>query len=326
MDEFGQFLDATPAITSGVKEAARTRLLQAVREPAPVPPVPKPTTPAPMRRRPRLAWRLALAASVALAIGASALAVRGDEQPATTSVASVHELGDKAARRAASDPYGTTPSPGRWLYVRQTIAPLREEPDPEVDRDKRMTLETWHSLDGKQTALDDGRGRLAIHKVGPGITGADLAEAPVTPEQMIARIGASIDATPVSEFDDADATRQERVFRTISQLLRDQPLIAEVRAALFRALPTIQGVVVRQGAIDAAGRHGTAFGYTGSSARYEIIVSAQDYRFLGTYEESVADRTFDRPGGATHTVKAGTPLEWSARLTAGIVGKPGDRP
>ncbi|MEU6783327.1 hypothetical protein ABZ912_29385 [Nonomuraea angiospora] len=39
-----------------------------------------------------------------------------------------------------------------------------------------------------------------------------------------------------------DATRQERIFRTISQLLGEQPLVADVRAALFRALPMIQGV------------------------------------------------------------------------------------
>ncbi|WP_127938172.1 CU044_5270 family protein [Nonomuraea polychroma] len=320
MDEFGRFLEATPAITREAKEAARTRLLQAVREP-----VPMPSVPAPSRRRPRLAWRLALAASVALAVGAGVLAVRGDEQPVTTPVASVQELGDKAARSAEIDPYKITPSPGRWLYVKQTIAPLRKEPESEVDRDKRMTLETWHSLDGKQTALDDGRGKLVIHEVGPGMTGADLARAPVTPEEMIARIGASVDATPATEFDDAGATRQERIFRTISQLLSDQPLVADVRAALFRALPMIQGVSVKQDAIDAAGRHGDAFVYTGALGRYEIIVSPQDYRFLGTYGESVAERTFDLPGGATRTVKAGTPLVWTARMTAKVVDKPGDQ-
>ncbi|MEW1844000.1 CU044_5270 family protein [Nonomuraea angiospora] len=321
MDEFGRFLEATPAITGEAKEAARTRLLQATREPVPMPPMPQPR-----RRRPRLAWRLALAASLALAVSAGIITVRGSEQPATTPVAGVQDLGDKAARSAEADPYEITPSPGRWLYVKQTIAPLRKEPEPEVDRDRRMTLETWHSLDGKQLALDDGRGKLVTEEYGPGITGADLAKAPVTPEEMIARIGASVDATPVTEFDDADATRQERIFRTISQLLGEQPLVADVRAALFRALPMIEGVSVKQDAIDAAGRHGVAFDYTGAWERFEIIVSAQDYRFLGTYGESVADRTFNLPGGATRTVKAGTPLVWSARMTAKVVDKPGDQP
>ncbi|MFI7687603.1 hypothetical protein ACIBQ6_00965 [Nonomuraea sp. NPDC049655] len=105
--------------------------------------------------------------------------------------------------------------------------------------------------------------------------------------------------------------RAPRIFRTISQLLGEQPLVADVRAALFRALPMIQGVAVA---------------YTGTWERFEIIVSAQDYQFLGTYGESVADRTFDLPGGATRTVKAGTPLVWSARMTAKVVDKAGDQP
>ncbi|GAA4965436.1 hypothetical protein HD597_005510 [Nonomuraea thailandensis] len=210
--------------------------------------------------------------------------------------------------------------------MKNTIAPLRQEPEPEVDRDKQVTLETWHSLDGKQTALDDGRGKLVIAPVGPGVTSADLGTAPVTPEEMISRIGASIDATPASAFDEAHVTRQERIFLTISSLLSGQPLAADARAALFRALPLIQGVAVKQGAVDAAGRHGVAFVYTGAYERSEIIVSAQDYRFLGTYGETVADRTFDLPGGATHTVKAGIPVAWTAQLAAKVVGKPGARP
>ncbi|MEQ4715506.1 hypothetical protein [Nonomuraea sp. B19D2] len=131
---------------------------------------------------------------------------------------------------------------------------------------------------------------------------------------MIARIGASVDANPATEFDDADATREEQIFQTISRLLSDQPLVADVRAALFRALPTIHGVSVKQDAIDAAGRHGVAFVYMGASERYEIIVSTQDYRFLGTYGESVAERTFDLPGGATRTAaRCGSTLDVTRR-------------
>ncbi|MET9242947.1 hypothetical protein [Nonomuraea sp. NPDC003709] len=82
---------------------------------------------------------------------------------------------------------------------------------------------------------------------------------------MIARIRVSVDAAPVSEFDDVHATTQEWIFQTLFQLLGEQPLVADVRATLFRALSTIQGVSVKQDAIDAAGRNGTAFVYTGAS-------------------------------------------------------------
>ncbi|MFB4291355.1 hypothetical protein ACBI99_27150 [Nonomuraea sp. ATR24] len=50
-------------------------------------------------------------------------------------------------------------------------------------------------------------------------------------------------------------TRQERIFLTISASLSAQPLIADVLAALFRALPLIEGVVVQQ---DADRRGGAA--------------------------------------------------------------------
>ncbi|GGP06034.1 hypothetical protein GCM10012278_27810 [Nonomuraea glycinis] len=322
MDEFGRFLHATPAITSEAREAARARLQAAMREPD----AHRSASPPP-RRRPRLAWRLALAASVAVAVGTGVLLTREGEPPATTPVASVRDLGDKAAKRAETDPYTTTPSPGQWLYVKQIQAPVKE-PDPEVDRDKRMTLETWHSLDGKQTALDDGTGKIVIHDVGTGATAEDLARAPVTPEEMIARVGAAVDATPATEFDDVSAARGERIFRRISELLAEQPLVPDVRAALFRALPTIQGVTVKQDAIDAAGRHGIAFVCTGTWVRSEIIVSAQDYRLLGSYRESVADRTYvlHLAGVPPRTVTAGTLLEWSARMETKVVDKPGDQP
>ncbi|TDE59735.1 hypothetical protein E1295_02275 [Nonomuraea mesophila] len=322
MNEFGQFLHATPPITSEARESARARLQVAMREPDA-----RGSVSPPPRRRPRLAWRLALAASVAVAVASGVLLTRAGEPPATAPVASVRDLGDKAAERAETDPYTTTPSSGRWLYVKQIIAPVKE-PDPEVDRDKRMTLETWHSLDGKQTALDDGTGKIVIEKAGAGVTAEDLARAPVTPEEMIARVGAVVDATPVTEFDDISATRAERIFQRISELLAEQPLVPGVRAALFRALPTIEGTSVKQDAVDAAGRHGIAFVYTGTWVRSEIIVSAQDYRLLGTYRESVADRTYDLhlAGIPPRTVTAGTPLTWSARMETEVVDKPGDQP
>lgn len=76
----------------------------------------------------------------------------------------------------------------------------------------------------------------------------------------------------------------------------------------------IKGVSVEQDAVDAAGRRGTAFVYTGAWERFGIIVSSDGYRFLGTYGESVADRTF--PSDKVGTVKAGTP--------AGLDRPPGD--
>ncbi|MFI7700991.1 hypothetical protein [Nonomuraea sp. NPDC049480] len=52
-------------------------------------------------------------------------------------------------------------------------------------------------------------------------------------------------------------------------------------------------------------------------------MSSDGYRFLGTYGESVADRTF--PSDKVGTVKAGTPLGWTARLETRVVDQPGNR-
>jgi hypothetical protein len=233
-------------------------------------------------------------------VAAEHLTTHSCGQPDLTPVANAQELGERAARAAATDPYKTVPSPGKWLYVKQTIAPLREEPAPEVDRDRRTTLDLWHSVDGKQTALDDGKGKLVIHETGPGSTAADLAKAPVTPEQMLARIRAAIAETSASEPGGADGKPDEqRIVETISRLMSEQVLDQEVRAALFRALPMIPEVSVKQDAVDAAGRHGIAFAYTGPLERFEIILSPKNYGYLGTYGETVATRTFSPPGIGT---------------------------
>ncbi|MGW0203009.1 CU044_5270 family protein [Nonomuraea sp. NPDC003201] len=309
MDEIKNFRGSTPTITRQAEDAARARLLRAMSEPAP----------APRRRLPRPVWSMTLAASLAVAVGVGVTLVR---EPGFTPVASVQELSERAARAAASDPYKTVPSPGKWLYVKESIAPLRAEPAPEVDRDRRMTLELWNSVDGKQTALDDGEGKLVIHETGPGITAADLAEDPVTPERTLARIRAAVAATPAEPGDDKPA--EQRIVETIGQVMSEQAVEQKVRAALFRALPMVQGVSVKQDAVDAAGRHGIALVYTGPWERFEIILSPEDYRFLGTYSETVATRTYT--AGQPREVKAGTPVGWTAHLEAGIVDKPGDRP
>ncbi|MEU7004331.1 CU044_5270 family protein [Nonomuraea sp. NPDC046570] len=331
MDEIKQFLGSTPVITREAKDAARAQLLQAMREPLPQP----------ARRRtfriPRLAWRFGIAAVAASALLVGYGVVGGDDQSAA--YADVKELGEraaKAAERGPDDAYTRTPSPGQWLYVKESIAPLLAEPRPEVDRDRRETLETWYSLDGKQMAIDDGVGKLAIEEVNTGLKSADLAQEPVTPDAVLAKVKASVAATPASPFEQGRGMpEQERAFHTISTLMGGQPLTPQVRAALFRALPKIDGVSVKQDAVDAAGRHGVAFAYTGSRERSEIIVDANDYRFLGLYGENLADQPFPNegglaapalPSGTAGTVKAGAPLMWSAQLETKVVDKPGTRP
>ncbi|MFE3455031.1 CU044_5270 family protein [Nonomuraea sp. NPDC059194] len=318
MDEIRQFRGSTPVITREAEEAARARLLRAMREPA--------MAPAPVKRRrvPRLAWRLAIAATAAVAIGGGMVVVRGADQPATVAVASVEELGERAAESVLGE---VVPSPGQWLYVKTVLGAQISPPRPEVDPVKRETIDRWFSLDGKQVAETTETGKLVFadltsefEEPGPVITGRDLAQAPVTPEGVLAKVTEVVEKTPASPFDDG-ASKQQLVFVRILELMAGEPLTPEVRAALFRALPMIEGVTLKQDAVDAAGRKGVAFAFPGRWELLEIILNAEDFAFLGTYVEAIADRTF--PGGGL--VKAGSVTGWSAQLETVVVDEPGKR-
>ncbi|MFI6509603.1 sigma factor [Streptosporangium sp. NPDC050855] len=123
-----------------------------------------------------------------------------------------------------------------------------------------------------------------------------------------------------------EESREQRLFQAIYQLMGEQALSPEVRAALFRALPLIEGVTVRPDAVDAEGRHGIAFSHTDDWARYELILSPDDFRYLGTYGVTVADRTMRYTNVDPIFVPAGTPLVLSAQLETHLVDKAGQRP
>ncbi|WP_431899427.1 CU044_5270 family protein [Nonomuraea sp. bgisy101] len=330
MDEIRQFRGSTPVMTREAEDAARSRLLREMRDPALA------LAPAPAsvkrRRRPRLAWRLGLAAAAAVAIAGGMTVVRGADHPATVTVASVQELGERAAEASEADPDGVVPSPGQWRYWKITRATQISEPRPEMDPVKRETVEGWDSLDGRQTAYIDETGKIAIEQIVqdfedvvedvPRVSGADLAQEPVTPEGVLAKVTEIVEKAPASPFG-GDASKQQLVFQAILNLMSQEPLTPEARAALFRALPMIEGVTLKQDAVDAAGRAGVAFAFAGETERLEIILSSEDFRFLGTYSETLTEQYHNQGIGL---VKPGSIMGWTAQLGVGVVDKPGDRP
>lgn len=321
MDEIRQFRGSTPVITPEAENAARARLLLAMREPTPA----SASASVKRWRMPRLAWRLAIAAAAAVAVVGGVTVVRGTDRPATIAVASVQDLGERAAESVLGE---VVPSPGQWLYVKTSLGAQISPPRPELDPVKRETVDRWFSLDGKQLAEPDETGKLVFVELdefeepGPVITGRDLAQGPVTPEGVLAKVTEVVEKTPESPFDDG-ASRQQLVFEKILELMSGEPLAPEVRAALFRALPMIEGVTLKQDAVDAAGRKGVAFAFTGRWERLEIILNAEDFGFLGTYAEMVVDRTLEH--GSVGLVKAGSITGWSAQLETKVVDKPGLR-
>ncbi|MER6944423.1 CU044_5270 family protein [Nonomuraea sp. NPDC000554] len=306
MDTIKDFRRNTPPMTAEAESAARARLLKAVRGVETRP------------RRRRLGWRLAVAGVLAVTVGTGVVVLRG--QPAMTPVASVRELGERAAR-AAEDTPGFVASPGQWLYIKERQAPYNTIG---ADLSKRTTFEQWTSVDGKQVAWEEG-GKLLIQGTHPGISAADLAKPPVTSEGVLGKIRAVLEGRHFVPTDGPMPPMDEQLFQAVYQLMGEQALSSDVRAALFRGLHTIPGVTVTQDVEDADGRRGVAFSYTGDWTRYDLILDPGDYRFLGTYGVTVKDKTMTYTSAPSVFVKAGTPLTLTAQLETKLVDKPGQR-
>ncbi|GAA3661821.1 hypothetical protein GCM10022224_026750 [Nonomuraea antimicrobica] len=311
MNVIKEFRRSTPAITDKAAAAARARLMTAIHEQEAA------EKPAVARAR-RFGWRVAMAAALALAVGGTTMALR--DQPSLAPVASVAELGERAARAAENDPT-PAPDPTQWFYTRELQLTGVEG---DVDRDHRGIWERWTSVDGKRSAwYQDGKLMFQGSAV---MDPAELAKPPVTPAEVIARIEAAV-------LDEDRRGPQElnghvppvMLLMEITQLMTDQWLAPDVRAALFRALPTIKGITVTQDVPVADGRRGVAFSLTDVEARSYLIVDPETFRYLGTNSTRLKDRTYEWADGRKETFKAGT-VGLTAQLEATIVNQPGQRP
>ncbi|WP_371781507.1 CU044_5270 family protein [Streptosporangium subroseum] len=313
MSTIKDFRRDTPPMTARVENTARARLLAAAREPEPR---------NGLRRAPRLGWRLAIAGALAVAVGTGVVVAR--DQPRAVSVASVQELGERAAQ-AAYDDRGQVPDPGQWLYIRELQAPQAEDGGYGVDVSKRAVWEQWTSADGKQAATLSPNGKPFVTGSYPGLGAADLAQRPITPEGVLAKIRQKLEDMHLVSATGPLPSMDQRLFQAVYQLMGTQALPPEVRAALFRGLTTIPGVSFTENVADADGRRGVAFSHTGESARYDLILDPVDFRFLGTYGVTVKDRATDYTDAPNHVIKAGTPLTLTSRLEAKVVNGPGQK-
>ncbi|MET8384138.1 CU044_5270 family protein [Streptosporangium canum] len=313
MSTIKDFRRDTPSMTARAEDAARARLLAAAaREPEPR---------NGLRRAPRLGWRLAVAGALAVAVGTGVVVAR--DQPHAVSVASVQELGERAAQ-AAYDDRGQVPNPGQWLYIRERQAPQSEDGSYGVDVSRRTVWEQWTSVDGKQVAALIN-GKLLVQGNHPGLGAADLAQRPITPEGVLAKIRQKLEDMHMVSATGPLPSMDQRLFQAVYQLMGTQALPPEVRAALFRGLTTIPGVSFTENVADADGRRGVAFSYTGEWDRYDLILDPVDFRFLGTYGVTVQDLTTDYTDAPNHVVKAGTPLTLTSRLESKVVDGPGQK-
>lgn len=176
MSTIKDFRRDTPPMTAQAESTARARLLAAAREHEPH---------REPRRGPRLGRRLVLAGALAVAISAGV--VVANDHPRVVPMASVRELGERAAQ-AAYDDRGQVPNPGQWLYIKQRQAPQSADGGYGVDLSRREVREEWNSVDGLQTASLFPNGKLLVQGNHPGLSADELARQPVTPEGLLAKI------------------------------------------------------------------------------------------------------------------------------------------
>ncbi|MES9537836.1 CU044_5270 family protein [Actinomadura sp. NPDC000600] len=244
-------------------------------------------------------------------------------------LASAVELGSRAAHAAERQPY-RKPGPKQWVYTRAVSAGGFDMSTwwKGVDVNSRITFEDWHRVDGGGRAHYFG-GKLRVfpaapydlknHTNGPLFNLGNYDTLPTAPGALLHRLSTARYPTQVGE------TSAEDVFETMDDILRD-PSPPKLRAAVYRALPKVEGVTLRKNVRDAAGRPGVAFARTNDvGEQTSIILDPTTYAYLGSREDVVYPHTYKGDDGKPYTTKPGTVLSWYAEVTQKIVDRPGAR-
>ena len=253
----------------------------------------------------------------------------------------------------AANPAESTPRPHQWVYSKELRVQYGER--------KPSVVELWNRVDGKKFAYPINPRRVARASkvirerrqlppipqgcppgqplrirpaVGLGRWFPDPSAVPTDSDGLLAAIYRLVEDPACAPILVGD-TVQDRAFILIDGMFQSV-MPAEVRAALYQALPKIPGVTVVQGATDAAGRRGVVFARaaaiegSGSSdwLRLEIILDSHTYRYLGARHVVTRDHfTPDTPSGSKGTRNhKGQVLVSRAQVALAVVDAPCKRP
>jgi hypothetical protein len=252
----------------------------------------------------------------------------------------------------AANAAGPAPGPHQWVYSKE----LRVE----NGGGKPFTVELWNRVDGRKFArpVNDRRtsGVPNVRKeqmqlrafaqgcppgqplrirpaVGLGRWFPDPSAVPTDPDGLLGAVYQLVEDPACASVPVGD-TVGDRAFMLIDGMLQTL-LPADVRAALYQALPRIPGVTVTQGATDAAGRRGVAFSRaaaiegSGSSdwLRLEVILDPSTHRYLGARHVVTRDHVIPDVGGPGGTrFRTGQVLVSRAQLALTVVDAPCQRP
>jgi hypothetical protein len=301
---------------------------------------------APRRRRRRLA-RAGLAAGLA-AVAAGilvALLLRGGAANPPSAAALVLQ---RAARVAEAAGGPRQLRPGEYWYVKsiwttpgvQFAEPSGRGEDTIVNALSTYERQAWIGLDRP--------GRVESHVVGPitflsaaarrqwiragrprelpGYNGSLPPGTFIEPYQKLLRLPTNVDALYRLLYREAGqqpspAWKRHEMFTEIGDLLREDPIPAKVRAALYRVAARIPGIQVLGLTRDGIGRPALAIALNDTlyGERSELLFDPKTSRLLG--ERSVVVK----PPRSYH-VRAGTVREGATYISSGIVERIGQVP
>lgn len=272
-------------------------------------------------RRPAITPRRASLAAVALAIaaGVGVVASLGGTGPAAVPNASAQVL-ERAAHAVEQHPF-TAPRDDQWIYTEDALTTR--------DGGRPQTVRRWHRADGGGFAMLDEHGRLQVEtlarpdsrrKPGPLESYEALAALPTDPAALLRWAYQETES-----ITGAGTTRDAEAYAILRGILGNGVLPPDLEAALFRAMKQIPGVTVSTG--DVLGRPTLALALTDDWLRQELLLDGRTYAYRGQRSTIVKDATIDplKAGNATGEVKRGSTVV-AARVSAGIVDRPGERP
>ncbi|GII56851.1 hypothetical protein Pth03_52400 [Planotetraspora thailandica] len=245
-------------------------------------------------------------------------------------VANAEDLANAAALQAATEP-ATRPRPDQWSYAKSVFADSSNGSGGSLfgPPDKRVTVERWSRVDGKQSAIID-KGRLQIRDLSAMEQGGSprsdypyLLSLPDNPSALLAHVYKVVDEENGGRPD--DEARAGRAFEIIEVFMRDSALPPKLRAAMYGALAKIPGVRYEAKAADILGRPGvTLYRIEEGYLRSEIMVNPKTYEYMGFRFIAIKDHVSRGTDGDLHTEK-GQILGWGGLLKAAIVDEPGQR-
>ncbi|MEV8390988.1 MULTISPECIES: CU044_5270 family protein [unclassified Streptomyces] len=166
--------------------------------------------------------------------------------------------------------------------------------------------EDWIAVDGERNglarqvyepgspSLDSRRpdGMTVLDKDLTMTTYRELEALPTDPDALLEKIE--------KDTEGQGPTPDQAVFEAIAEMLPQSTLRPELNAALYRATARIPGVVVRQGAIDAAGRYGIGLAFHTDGDDVVWVFDKDRLTYLGTnkvalLDVGIADTTDQRP-------------------------------